>query len=142
MPEGDAVILGNFLHSIQTNHRIPGALLVGETGAIAGERDDIRNSSLGRERNVFAKSTFDGRVILEAIQALGNLTSAGVAHGADQPIASRNFILVGLEEINAFQSYVRRVGRQVVQRNMRITPLANGLLNSSAPNDRNITRRP
>ena len=74
--------------------------VVGHAGAIARERDHIGNSGLGRQRNIFAKSIFDGSVIFQAIQALGNLTAAGVAHGADQSIAPRNFILIGFQQID------------------------------------------
>src|SRR6185437_8512102 len=94
------------------------------------------------QRNIFAEAAFDRSMILQSIQSLSNLAAAGVAHGADQTVASRRFILIGLQQIDARQSDVRSIGCQVIQRNMWIAPLAHGLLNSSAPNNWSIARRP
>ena len=94
--DGDAVILGNFLDSIQSNDGILRPLLIGETGAITGERDHIRNAGFGRQRDIFAKSIFDGSVIFEAIQALGNLSAAGIRpwcrliHSVGEPHTDRD----------------------------------------------------
>ncbi len=70
-------------------------------------------------------------MILHAVERLPNIAAPRVSHGANQPIAPRDFIFVRLQQINAPQPNLRRILRQLINRNVGITPLANRLMNAS-----------
>ncbi len=99
-----AVIFRNLLYAIEPDDGILRALFVGHAGAVSRERNDVRNARFGGKRNVFSKSLFDGGVILDSIEGLGNVPATGVSHRADEAVALGNLVLIRFEEINAFQS--------------------------------------
>ena len=52
--DDNAVVLGNLLDPIESHDRILGTLFVRHAGAVSGERDHVRHSRLGCQRNVLA----------------------------------------------------------------------------------------
>ena len=125
------MIFRNLLDAIQPRNRVARAFVIRHAAAIPGKRDHIRNAGLCRQRNVRAKSLLDGRMILHPVQRLPNLSAARVSHGANQPVAARNLIFLRLQQVDAPQPNLRRILRQLIDRNMRIAPLANRLTNPS-----------
>ena len=94
--DGDAVVFGDGFEALEADDGVARALFVGHAFAVAGEGDDVGDSGLGGEGDVFAEGCFDGVVVLFAVEGFFDVAAAGVAHGADEAVAVRDFPLFDL----------------------------------------------
>ena len=62
------------------------------------------------------------------LRAFLNFAAMGVTHGADQAVAAGDFVLFGLEEIDAFEADLCGVGAEVVEGDFLIAPAGDGLV--------------
>ena len=121
------MLLGDFLDAVETGDGIFGALFVGHSIAVTGERDHIGHAGFGGERNVFAETFLKLGVIFQAVHGAANFATATVTHAADQAITRGHFELVGLEQVDALQTNLGGVSTELVERNLLVTPAGNGL---------------
>ena len=63
-------------------------------------------------------------------RGLANFAAARISHGAYQAVAARDFVLLRLQQIHSSESDLRGVFRQLINGDVRVAPLADGLVNS------------
>jgi hypothetical protein len=69
-------------------------------------------------------------VVLGAIEGVGDGASAGIAHGADESVTARDFILGDFEEVDAFESELRGPLAELFEWSVFVTPTADGLVDA------------
>jgi hypothetical protein len=130
--DGDAVIFGNFLQTIEAGDGVARAVVVGHAATISGERDDVGDTGFRSERDIFPECGLDGGVILDAIESVRDGASAGVAHGADQTVAARDIVLRDLEQVDSVESELRGPPAKLFQWRVFVAPSADGLADGFA----------
>ena len=125
------MILRNLLYAVQPSNRVARALFIRDSASVPRERDYIRYACLRGPRDVYTKCLFNRGMILHTIESLPDFPTARVSHGTNQSITPRNFIRVRLQQVNAAQPDFRSVLAQFFERNVRVTPLTDGLMNPS-----------
>ena len=139
--DGHPVIFRNLLHAIQPRDRIALPLFIRHAATIPGKRNHVRHPRLSRQRNIRPKRLLNRRMVLDAVQSLSDLPAPRISHSANQPIPPRNLIFLRPQQINSPQPDRRRISRQLIDRNMRITPPTNRLPNPPLTRNRRRKRR-
>jgi len=129
----DAVVFGDLLHPVQAGDGIARAFFVRHAAAVSREGNDVGNSGLCGQRDISAKGRLDGRVVLGPVECVGNIAPAGVGHGADESVAAREFVLLGLEQIDSFQADLSRERRELIKRDFLVAPAADRLMKVILP---------
>src|SRR5579883_269485 len=102
--DGHAVVFGNLFHPVQAQNGVAGTLVVGHSTTVAGKGNYVWHRCLGCQRNVPAESGLDRSMVFHAVHGIGNCSSTGIAHRADQSVAAGNVPVLDLQQINSFQS--------------------------------------
>ena len=80
---------------------------------------------------MFAETLLNRVMIFRAVEGVGNLSAAGIAHAANEPVTPRDFVFFRLQQVNAFQPYARRVGAELVERSLGVAPARHRLMNAA-----------
>src|SRR5262249_21082214 len=100
------------------------SLIVGHAAAVPRKRDHRWDARFGSDRYVLAECLLNGSVVLCAVEGARDLATAGVSHGADQPIAAWRGVLFGLKQVDASQSDLGSIRRELIERGALIAPAA------------------
>src|SRR5579884_129038 len=128
-----AMVFSNFLYAIQPRNGIARAFLIRHSAAVSRKCDDVRYAGFCRRRDVFSKRPFNRIVVFRAVQCIRNRPATGIGHRADESVTARDIPVILFKQINAFEANLRGVGTKLIQRNMLITPAANGLMDAAFP---------
>src|ERR1700733_5817809 len=130
--DGNAVGFGDGFEAVEAGNGVARAVFVGHATATSCKGDDVGDAGFGGDGDVFAEGGFDGVVVLEAIERVGDGSAAGVAHGADEAVAVGDFVLVDFEQVDAFEAERGGPLAELVDRDVFVAPATDGLMNGFA----------